>query len=57
VAVNIKYTYVPILWQIGSALGGIAGAFYGFNHGMFSSLFCSKLSCLSTIRCVCMPDD
>lgn len=48
-AVSIKYTYVSISWQIGSALGGIAGAFYGFNHGMFSSVICNKLSCLSTI--------
>jgi hypothetical protein len=52
VVVSIKYTYVSILWQIGSALGGIAGAFYGFNHGMFSCATCDKLSCLSTSRCV-----
>lgn len=26
--------------QIGSAVGGTAGAFYGFNHGMFLCFFC-----------------
>jgi hypothetical protein len=26
--------YVVLPWQIGSAVGGTTGAFYGFNHGM-----------------------
>lgn len=35
-------TCMIILQQIGSAIGGTAGAFYGFNHGI-SLLFCSVI--------------
>lgn len=37
-----KNLFVHVFWvviQIGSAVGGIASAFYGFNHGMIVIIF------------------